>query len=651
MCGIVAVLTFTPHLASGELVRRATVMAEAIRHRGPDGGDTWVDAAAGVALAHRRLSIVDLSPAGAQPMKSASGRYTITFNGEIYNYRDLRRQLPACDWRGHSDTEVLLAAIETWGIETALERCVGMFAFALWDAHERELVLARERMGEKPLYYGLSQGALLVASELKAFEAWPGWAGEIDRAALEDFLRHSCVHAPGSIYRQVRKLPPACLLRVPLAHAGRALELPVQRYWSLEQHTRFQATTFTEADACDSLEQALMRAIGDQMVADVPVGAFLSGGVDSSLIVALMRRQAGAAVKTFSIGFHDDAYNEAHHAKAVAAHLGTDHTELYVSAEEARRVIPALPSMYDEPFGDSSQIPTFLVAQMARKAVTVSLSGDGGDELFGGYNRYVWADRVWRRMKRMPAPLRRAGGAMVQSVSPAAWDQLWKWMPARLQAAQPGDKLHKLAGLVSVADGRAAYAWLVALHRGAEPLVVGGEAAAGLSDHGLWNQPARTLADNMMLADALGYLPDDILAKVDRATMAVSLESRAPFLDHRVVELAFALPLSAKLRGGTTKWLLRQLLYRHVPQHLIERPKMGFGVPIDAWLRGPLKAWAEALLAPERLRKEGFVAARPVTHAWQEHQSGRRNHQHFLWNVLMFQAWHESRPGLRASVA
>ena len=394
-----------------------------------------------------------------------------------------------------------------------------------------------------------------------------------------------------------------------------------------------------------------MRAIGDQMVADVPVGAFLSGGVDSSLVVALMRRQAGAAVKTFSIGFHDGAYNEAHHAKAVAAHLGTEHTELYVSAEEARRVIPALPSMYDEPFGDSSQIPTFLVAQMARKAVTVSLSGDGGDELFGGYNRYAWADRVWRRMSRMPAPLRRAGGAMVQSVSPAAWDRLWKWMPARLQAAQPGDKLHKLAGLVSVADGRAAYAWLVALYRDAEPLVVGGEAAAGLPDHGLWNQPARTLADNMMLADALGYLPDDILAKVDRATMAVSLESRAPFLDHRLVELAFALPLSAKLRGGTSKWLLRQLLYRHVPQHLIDRPKMGFGVPIDVWLRGPLKAWAEALLAPERLRKEGFVEARPVIQAWQEHQSGRRNHQHFLWNVLMFQAWHESRPGLRASVA
>jgi asparagine synthase (glutamine-hydrolysing) len=445
----------------------------------------------------------------------------------------------------------------------------------------------------------------------------------------------------------VKKLPAGCLLRIPAASAARALELSTRRYWSLEEQVRGAVGAIASEEAVAGLERVLARAIGEQMVADVPVGAFLSGGVDSSVVVALMQRQAGAAVKTFSIGFNEDAYNEAHHAKAVAAHLGTDHTELYVTADEARQVIPALPSMYDEPFGDSSQIPTFLVARMARRKVTVSLSGDGGDELFGGYNRYVWASRVWNRMSRVPVPLRRAAGAMVRAVPPTAWDRIWALMPARLQVAQPGDKLHKLAGLGAVADGRAAYEWLVALYRGSTPLVAGFDRAEALPGHGLWGAAGRKLADDMMLADALGYLPDDILAKVDRATMAVSLESRAPFLDHRVVEFAFSLPLALKLRGGATKWLLRQLLYRHVPRELIDRPKMGFGVPIDAWLRGPLKQWAGDLINPQRLHLEGFVAPQPVAQAWREHQSGRFNHQHFLWNVLMFQAWLEQRAASR----
>jgi asparagine synthase (glutamine-hydrolysing) len=643
MCGIVAVLNARPQFGRDELRRRAVGMAAAIRLRGPDAEGVWTDVSASVALAHRRLSIVDLSPAGGQPMASEGGRYVIAFNGEIYNFRELRAQLAPRNWRGHSDTEVLLAAIESWGVEGALKRCVGMFAFALWDSHERELVLGRDRMGEKPIYYGLFGDVLLVASELKAIEAWPGWQGDIDREALEDFLRHSCIHAPRSIYSDVRKLPPATYLRIPASRVHAALEMQPTRYWSLEDSVFAVRRPIVANEAVDQLDILLSRTIGEQMLADVPVGAFLSGGVDSSAIVALMQRHASEPVKTFSIGFHEDAYNEAHHAKAVAAHLGTDHTELYVTAEEARRVIPELPSIYDEPFGDSSQIPTFLVARMARKAVTVSLSGDGGDELFGGYNRYVWANRVWPTMSKVPLALRRLAGAAVRAVPPEKLDQIWSLFPKGMRVAQPGDKLHKLAGLSAVPDGQAAYAWLVALHRDAVPLVEGVGAAISVPVHGRWGADGRTLADDMMLADAAGYLPDDILTKVDRATMAVSLESRAPFLDHRVVEFAFGLPLDMKLRPGATKWLLRQLLYRYVPQALIDRPKMGFGVPIDVWLRGPLKTWASGLIDPQRLHSEGYLRPQAVTNAWNEHQSGKLNHQHFLWNVLMFQAWLEAR--------
>ena len=645
MCGIVAIVGWEPKFDRGELADRAVRMAMTIEHRGPDGSGVWSDTDAPVVLAHRRLAILDLSPAGAQPMTSADGHFAITFNGEIYNYRELRAQLPDCQWCGHSDTEVLLAAIQTWGVESALERCVGMFAFALWDRQRKEIVLARDRLGEKPLYYGLGDGALLVASELKAIEAWPGWRGEIDAVALDDFIRHGCIHAPRSIFRQVRKLPAGSILRVPVSAAADALEIAPRRYWNLADQVASAPSAPTPSDSTllAQLEESLKRAIGQQMVADVPVGAFLSGGVDSSLIVALMQRQAPGSVKTFSIGFRESAYDEAHHARAVAAHLGTDHTELYVSPAQAMAVIPNLPSMYDEPFADSSQIPTYLVAQLARKSVTVSLSGDGGDELFGGYNRYFWAQRIWRRIGIFPRGLRRVAGAVVESISPTVWDRAWRFMPARLQVSQPGDKLHKLAGLAATGDARDAYAWLIAQYRSREPVVIGAPVHTSLAEHSLWNVPGRAPADNMMLADALGYLPDDILVKVDRATMATSLEARAPFLDHRVVEMAFSLPLSFKMRDGVGKWPLRQLLYRHVPRALIDRPKMGFGVPIDTWLRGPLKAWAEGLLDPARLGRQSLLHPAPVARAWAEHQSGRRNHQHFLWNVLMFQAWLENR--------
>lgn len=639
MCGIAGLIDVAGRLGLQELRGGALAMSAAILHRGPDAGGVWADAACGIAFAHRRLSVVDLSPAGAQPMVSHSGRYVIVFNGEIYNYRALRAALPPVVWRGHSDTEVMLEAIEVWGLNEALRRAVGMYAFALWDARERALFLVRDRLGEKPLYYGMSGQTLVFGSELKALAASPGWQAEIDRDALDDYTRHGVIHAPRSIYRNVKKLPAAAWLRIDLKNAGRVLELLPHRYWSLEEIASRPPAPGNDVDLTGQLEDLLKQAVAGQMVADVPVGAFLSGGVDSSLIAALMQAQANAPIKTFSIGFHEAQYNEAGHAKAVASHLRTDHTELYVTPEQARAVIPRLPNMFDEPFGDSSQIPTYLVAQLARSHVTVSLSGDGGDELFGGYNRYFWAERYWARMHSTPAWLRNLGVIGVRALPPAAWDAVWRLLPQRAQLAQPGDKLYKLAGLAQARNGREAYAWLIAQQRERGSLVLGANAPGPAGAHALWNQPGRRLADNMMLADAQGYLPDDILVKVDRATMAVSLEARTPFLDHRVAEFAFQLPIAQKIRGTAGKWLLRQVLYRYVPPALIDRPKMGFGVPIDGWLRGPLKQWADDLLDPVRMQAEGYLNVARVRQAWDEHQSGRRNWQHFLWNILMFEAW------------
>ncbi|MFN0160954.1 MAG: asparagine synthase (glutamine-hydrolyzing) [Burkholderiales bacterium] len=646
MCGFVAVFCLQPALAAAELERRARSMAARIAHRGPDGEGVWSDARSGLALAHRRLSIVDLSPAGAQPMASASQRWTIVFNGEIYNHRELRAALPGRQWRGHSDTEVLLEAIDAWGLDAALERSVGMFGFALWDARSRELFIARDRLGEKPVYYGLADDAVIVASELKALESWPGFSPDVDRTALDDFMRRGCVHAPRTIYRQVRKLLPGSVLAISSSRARSLLDAAPRRWWSIRPALDSGVSAVAPKDeegAVERLEALLKQSIAGQMVADVPVGAFLSGGIDSSTVVALMQAQASQPVHTFSIGFNEEGYDEAVHARAVASHLGTHHTELYVSAEEARAVVPRLPAMFDEPFADSSQIPTYLVAAMARRQVTVSLSGDGGDELLGGYNRYLWAERIWKRIARVPVPARRAAAALARAIPPARWDRAWRVLPRRWQLAQPGDKLHKLAGLAATGDGRAAYDYLTSQYRGRAALVVGIQEATASQDHGHWSVADRALADNMMLADALGYLPDDILTKVDRATMAVSLESRAPFLDHRVVEFAFSLPLSLKIRGRSGKWLLRKVLERHVPTRLTDRPKMGFGVPIDAWLRGPLKPWAAALLDPARLASEGWLEPAPVLQAWQAHQSGRENLQHFLWNALMFQSWLEAR--------
>jgi asparagine synthase (glutamine-hydrolysing) len=640
-------------------------MADTLIHRGPDDAGVWVDADAGIALAHRRLSILDLSPAGHQPMVSAAHRYVIIYNGEIYNHLELRHRLEsegrAPAWRGHSDTETLLAAFEAWGIEKTLTRCVGMFALALWDRKTRTLTLARDRMGEKPLYYGWVRGTLVFGSELKALRAHPGFDNAIERRALTLFMRYNYVPAPWSIFENTWKLPPGCYVQFAAAALtpgsspmGRG---EVKPYWSVRDVAEaglLHPLADNEAAAAEKLEALLKQSIASQMVADVPLGAFLSGGIDSSTVVALMQAHSSRPVQTFSIGFHEDEYNEAEHAKAVARHLGTNHTELYVTPEEAMAVIPKLPTLYDEPFADSSQIPTFLVAELARRQVTVSLSGDGGDELFGGYTRYFWTRSLWRRLAQIPMELRRALQRMLIAVPPACWNTflaaIHPLLPHRYRVSLAGDKVHKLAELLTLDSPQAVYRYLVSHWKHpAQELVLGAnEPPTVLQTVDAWPQALHSdgkgnrLEAMMMFLDQRTYLPDDILVKVDRAAMGVSLETRVPFLDHRVVEFAWRLPLTMKIRGGQGKWLLRQVLYRYVPKALIERPKMGFGVPLDRWLRGPLREWAEDLLSEERLKHEGFLNPAPVQQMWAEHLSGRRNWAYYLWDVLMWEAWLES---------
>lgn len=625
--------------------------------RGPDDAGAWHDGDAGIGLAHRRLAVLDLSPAGRQPMACHTGRYVLAFNGEIYNHQDLRRQLGGLAWRGHSDTETLLAGFVAWGVRATLARCIGMFAFALWDRHERVLTLARDRMGEKPLYYGWQgsgdKACFLFGSDLAALKAHPAFAAAIDRGALALLMRHNYILAPHSIYQGIHKLPPGHILAVSLGK--RAPQLA--SYWSLPEAAMAGVAAPLEGGAeqvADELEALLRSAIGQQMVADVPLGAFLSGGIDSSTVVALMQAQSSRPVKTFSIGFHEAGYDEAAHAKAVARHLGTEHTELYVTPQQALEVIPRLPGLYSEPFADASQIPTFLVSQLARQHVTVALSGDAGDELFGGYGRYFQASRWWQRIERFPRAMRSSAAASIRMVPPGAWNALAyplrPLLPASLRRGSIGDKLHKGAALLLARDVDALYRRLLT-HWEPQGLVIGAQEPTPGLDGLLPQLPGLNPIQRMMALDAITYLPDDILAKVDRAAMGVSLETRVPMLDHRVVELAWRIPQAMKLRGGVGKQVLRQVLYRHVPRELVERPKMGFGVPIDSWLRGPLRDWAEDLLDASRLRQEGFFNPAPIRRTWAEHLSGRRNWQYHLWDVLMFQAWlgqgHASVKGAR----
>lgn len=653
MCGVTGYFGgYWQHDERAALLR-LKAMTDALVHRGPDSEGHWLDADASVALGHRRLAILDLSPAGHQPMQSPSGRYMIAFNGEIYNHLDMRADLQqrgqAPAWRGHSDTETLLAAFDAWRIEDAIKQCTGMFAFAVYDKKEQTITLGRDRLGEKPLYYGWqgngSAAVFLFGSELKALRAHPAFTAPISRDALCLYMRHNNVGGANSIYQDVYKLQPGTLLTV-----SRKRPEPTTRvYWSgteVAEAGVAQPFMGTTTDAVDALEALLKSAVRQQMMADVPLGAFLSGGVDSSTVVALMQGQSSRSVKTFSIGFHEEGYNEAGHARAVARHLGTDHTELYVTAEEAMAVIPRLPALYDEPFSDSSQIPTFLISQLAWQQVTVSLSGDGGDELFCGYSRYQLTANLWRKLAAVPLPLRKMAARGLTSISPQSWNRLAgalaALMPRSARLVNVGDKLHKGAGVLASQSADALYLGLVSHWQDPASVVIGGHEPPTLLTG---NVPALNGLDDvqrMMALDMLTYLPDDILAKVDRAAMGVSLETRVPFLDHRVVEFAWNLPQSMKLRDGQTKWALRQVLYRHVPKALIERPKMGFGVPIDSWLRGPLRAWAEDLLSEARLRREGFFNAAPIRQKWAEHLSGRRNWQHHLWGVLMFQAWLES---------
>lgn len=645
MCGLVGFLTSgqwsRDEIAPTLLAR----MADTIVHRGPDSAGYWHDADSGIALGHRRLSIVDLSPAGAQPMQSSCGRYLLAFNGELYNHYDLRNALGDLSWRGHSDTESLLEAISVWGVFDTLKHCIGMFAIALWDRHERTLTLARDRFGEKPLYYGWQgQGessCFLFGSDLVALKAHPAFAADINRDALALYMRHNAIPAPHSIYQGFDKLLPGCYLTVSLGKR----EPKIVPYWSMPQmaqHGVAHPFAGTDAEAVDALEALLMDAVRQQMVADVPLGAFLSGGIDSSTVVALMQSQTSRPVKTFTIGFNDDGYNEAVHAKAVAQHLGTEHTELYVTPQQALDVIPKLPSLYSEPFADSSQIPTFLVSQLARQHVTVSLSGDAGDELFGGYNRYVFTHKLWQRIARVPLPVRRQVATAISVFSPMEWNALLQplqpLMPESLRQANVGDKLCKGAGVLASPSVDALYLGLIT-HWQTDGLVLGAEEPLTHLRGKSLSLPGLNEVQRMMALDAITYLPDDILVKVDRAAMGVSLEARVPFLDHRVAEFAWQLPQHLKLRDGVGKWALRQVLFRHVPKSLIERPKMGFGVPIDSWLRGPLRGWAEDLLSETRLRKEGFFNPAPIRQKWAEHLSGQRNWQYLLWDVLMFQAW------------
>ncbi len=641
MCGIAG------FWGAGLPTERAAVvlrgMTDAIRHRGPDDEGQWLDADAGIALGHRRLSVVDLSPLGHQPMVSASGRYVIIFNGEIYNFPDLRREEEAggTRFRGHSDTEVMLALVERHGLVEACRRFAGMFAFGLWDRAERTLHLVRDRIGEKPLYVGRMGGTLLFGSELKALKAHPAWRGELDRDAVALYLRYNYVPAPHAIYAGVRKVEPATILSIAADGTEGA-----RSYWSMAEAVASGLNDplhGSDGEVLDALEARLGSTIGQEMVADVPLGAFLSGGIDSTVIVALMQAQSRQPVRTFTIGFNEPEYNEAEHARAVAAHLGTDHTELIVTPEEARAVIPRLPAMYDEPFGDSSQIPTFLVASLARQHVTVALSGDGGDELFGGYNRYFLGQRIWNGLAPVPAWLRRSVARGIRAVSPETWGSVMgtaqRVLPRRSRVAHVGDRMHKLANVLGVPSSAVMYRSLVSNWDPPTEILRGGREIGTLltAEHRL--PSAAGFVERMMYLDSRTYLPDDIMVKVDRASMAVSLESRAPFLDHRVVELAWRIPLGHKLRHGQGKWIMRQLLDRHVPRALMERPKMGFGVPIDAWLRGPLKSWAEALIDPALLAQQGLLDPTVIWQRWEEHQSGRQNRQYPLWNLLMFQAW------------
>jgi asparagine synthase (glutamine-hydrolysing) len=672
MCGIAGIFDGTRSIQKEDLTESVRRMGERLIHRGPNDSGLWIDEKNGIALAHRRLSIIDLSPAGHQPMVSHCGRYVIIFNGEIYNFPELCRELEneqpdGVAWCGHSDTEVFLTGISQWGVKKALQKSVGMFAFALWDNKIKALTLARDRMGEKPLYYGYAGSTLIFASELKALRAYPKFSAEIERNIIPLYLRHNYIPAPYSIYKGIYKLLPGCFVTI---KNGKELSpfpastyennnsqicrpIPYWSFDSITQKGREEPFSGTDEEAAEILENLLSEAVKEQMIADVSLGAFLSGGIDSSIVVALMQAHSNRPVKTFSIGFYEKRYNEAEHAKAMAKHLETEHTEFYVTEKEAMSVIPLLPTLYDEPFSDSSQIPTYLLSKLTRNHVSVSLSGDGGDELFCGYSRYFSGCRLWKMVGWMPSFLRTALSQTLLDMPEFFLDRTFFWLSPLLKKygdsdSNAGYNLSRVAEVIGVNDSIEFYQ--ASRSHWKKPLLI-----LAKGDQVLKELPYRFTQKNdfygkllnspilrqMMMLDGLTYLPDDILVKVDRAAMAVSLESRMPLLDHRVVEFAASLPHTMNYRNGMGKQSLRRVLYRYVPKQLVERPKMGFGIPLEHWLRGHLREWAESLLDVSRLRREGYFHPEPIRQKWQEHLSGKRNWHYELWDVLMFQAWLE----------
>ena len=646
MCGINGFYSLSSFSSNDVIIK----MNSAISHRGPDTNGFWSDKKSGIVLGHQRLSIIDLSDAGNQPMKSNSSRYILTYNGEVYNHLEIRKELekinPSIKWRGNSDTETLLEAIDFWGIEITLKKIQGMFAFGLWDQKKRCLILARDRIGEKPLYYGWqgegNKKSFLFGSELKALKVHPEFNGKINRDAIALQLRHNYIPAPYSIYEDIYKLQPGHYLKFKESDLTKNLLPNPKTYWSFTE-TVFSGNnnqlTISESHIQEDLEKYLQSSVRKQMISDVPLGAFLSGGIDSSTIVALMQSQSTNPIKTFTIGFNEDEYSEAKYAKKIAKHLGTDHTELYISSKEAIEVIPKLPIIYDEPFSDSSQIPTFLISQLAKKDVTVALSGDGGDELFCGYNRYVMSEKFWNIFRLMPQSFRKIFSSGLQSISTENWTTISKLLPGLKKYSNFGDKIHKGANVLKAKTSHELYYMLCSHWQNPTEAVINSKESGTLLTEfkpdfqGLNNQ------QQMMVLDFLTYLPDDILVKVDRAAMASSLETRIPFLDHNLIEYVWRISHSLKFKKGEGKWILKQILNKYVPKHLTDRPKMGFGIPIGAWLRGPLRDWAENLLDQKRLQQEGYFNSKLIRDKWTEHLSCKRDWQYDLWNVLMFQAW------------
>lgn len=647
MCGIAGFWTAESGLTADRATATLKKMSDALIHRGPDSGGLWKDDGVGIGLCHRRLSILDLSAAGSQPMHSKSGRYVIVYNGEIYNHLELRKVLEAdlapVNWSGHSDTETLLAAIDNWGLEKTLSRLVGMFAFAVWDRHERKLALARDRIGEKPLYYGRIGRSVVFASELKALSAFPGFQRRVDRNAVALLLTNNYIPAPHSIYNGIGKLVPGCVIEI--ADTGSDFAEP-KAYWSIEavhKAAKNNAFTGSETEATDELERLLMASTKSQMLSDVPLGAFLSGGVDSSTIVALMQAQSSSPVRSFSIGFEDPRFNEAEAAKAVAEYIGTKHTELYINAQDVLDLIPDLPQIFDEPFGSVSQVPTILLSRMTKQQVTVAMSGDGGDEFFGGYGRYSYVPRLWENILSVPMPARIAIGALAGNCPNALYSLLkyivnkkGKGVGSKNDLDKGLNVAAKNAGMKNIDDLAAS---ILTTWTDVEKVVPGSAPlSCRLSDPSQWPD-LPTVAERMMAVDAMTLLPDDIMTKVDRSAMSASLETRAPLLDHRVIEFAARLPLGTKIKGKQRKAILRNLLYRHVPQELIERPKQGFTIPLDDWLRTSLRDWAEDLLSESRLKSDGFLNPKKIRRAWKAHVKGHRQNAHWLWPVLTFQSW------------